>query len=162
MKKIFFVIFFFVFSSFVYSQEKLPNISLKDINGKIIDLSTISNGKPIIINFWSSWCAPCKRELNSISEMYQDWVEETDVTIYAVSIDDQRTIDRVKPLVYANNWEYEILYDPNGELKRALGVNSIPFTFLVDCQGNIVWKHNNYNPGDEEELYKKLKEYSKP
>jgi hypothetical protein len=67
------------------------------------------------------------------------------------------TVDKVKPYVSAQGWEYEVLLDTNGDLKRALGVNNVPFTFLVDGKGNIVWKHNNYNPGDENELFEKIK-----
>jgi cytochrome c biogenesis protein CcmG/thiol:disulfide interchange protein DsbE len=155
----FFALLFVVSTSF--AQEKLPNVVLKDINGNSINLSELSNnGKPIVINFWATWCAPCKRELNTISELYTDWVEETGVKIYAVSVDDQRTVDKVKPYANAQGWEYEILLDTNGDLKRAIGVNNVPFTLLLDGKGNIVWKHNNYNPGDEEELYKKIVELS--
>jgi peroxiredoxin len=140
-----------------FAQEKLPNVVLKDMDGNSVNLSELSNnGKPFIINFWATWCAPCKRELNTISEMYEDWQEETGVKLYAVSIDDQRTVDRVKTYANANNWEYTVLLDTNSDLKRAMGVNNVPFTFLVDGKGNIVYKHNNYNPGDEEDLYKKI------
>jgi cytochrome c biogenesis protein CcmG/thiol:disulfide interchange protein DsbE len=86
-----------------------------------------------------------------------EWVKETGVKIYAISIDNQRTVDRVKPYVNASDWKFEILYDTNGDLKRALGVNSVPFTFLLDGNCNILWKHNNYNQGDEEELYNQIK-----
>jgi cytochrome c biogenesis protein CcmG/thiol:disulfide interchange protein DsbE len=159
MNRLFFtLIFLFTFTT-IFCQ--LPNIQLKDINGKTVTLSELPKGKPIILNFWSTYCAPCKRELNVINEVYSDWVEETEVTLYAVSIDDQRTVDRVKPYVNSNSWEYEVLLDTNSELRRSLGVNSIPFTILIDCDGKIVYQHNNYNPGDEEELYKKLKEVSK-
>ncbi len=152
------VLFTFLLMTVVsFAQEKLPNVTIKDINGNSINLSELSNnGKPIVINFWATWCAPCKRELNTISELYTEWVEETGVKIYAVSIDDQRTVDKVKPYVNASGWEYEILLDTNGELKRALGVNNVPFTLLLDGNGNVVWKHNNYNPGDENELYEKI------
>ena len=152
------VLFVFLLMTVVsFAQEKLPNVTLKDINGNSINLSELSNnGKPIVINFWATWCAPCKRELNTISELYPDWVEETGVKIYAVSIDDQRTVDKVKPYANASGWEYEILLDTNFELKRALGVNNVPFTLLLDGNGNVVWKHNNYNPGDENELYDKI------
>jgi peroxiredoxin len=152
------VLFVFLLMTVVsFAQEKLPNVTLKDINGNSINLSELSNnGKPIVINFWATWCAPCKRELNTISELYPDWVEETGVKIYAVSIDDQRTVDKVKPYANASGWEYEILLDTNFELKRALGVNNVPFTLLLDGNGNVVWKHNNYNPGDENELYEKI------
>jgi cytochrome c biogenesis protein CcmG/thiol:disulfide interchange protein DsbE len=157
MKTVNLFILFILLSSLSFAQEKLPNVVLKDMDGNSVNLSELSNnGKPFIINFWATWCAPCKRELNTISEMYEDWQEETGVKLYAVSIDDQRTVDRVKTYANANNWEYTVLLDTNSDLKRAMGVNNVPFTFLVDGKGNIVYKHNNYNPGDEEDLYKKI------
>jgi len=157
MKSLNLLTFFLCLSLISFAQEKLPNVELKDIKGNIVNLSEITNdGKPFVINFWATWCAPCKRELNTISELYTDWQNDTGVKIYAISIDDQRTVDKVKPYVNASGWEYEVLLDTNGDLKRALGVNNVPFTFLVDGKGNIVWKHNNYNPGDEEELYEQI------
>ena len=157
MKSLNLLTFFLFLSLLSFAQEKLPNVVLKDINGKSVNLSEITNdGKPFVINFWATWCAPCKRELNTINELYEDWQKDTGVKIYAISIDDQRTVDKVKPYVSAQGWEYEVLLDTNGDLKRALGVNNVPFTFLVDGKGNIVWKHNNYNPGDEEELYEQI------
>jgi cytochrome c biogenesis protein CcmG/thiol:disulfide interchange protein DsbE len=157
MKSLNLLTFFLFLSLLSFAQEKLPNVVLKDINGKSVNLSEITNdGKPFVINFWATWCAPCKRELNTISDLYEDWQKDTGVKIYAISIDDQRTVDKVKPYVSAQGWEYEVLLDTNGDLKRALGVNNVPFTFLVDGKGNIVWKHNNYNPGDEDELYEQI------
>jgi thiol-disulfide isomerase/thioredoxin len=157
MKSLNLLTFFLCLSLISFAQEKLPNVVLKDINGKSVNLSEITNdGKPFVINFWATWCAPCKRELNTINELYEDWQKDTGVKIYAISIDDQRTVDKVKPYVSAQGWEYEVLLDTNGDLKRALGVNNVPFTFLLDGKGNIVWKHNNYNPGDEEELYEQI------
>ena len=157
MKTVNLFILFIHLSSLSFAQEKLPNVVLKDMDGNSVNLSELSNnGKPIIINFWATWCAPCKRELSAINEMYEDWQEETGVKLYAVSIDDQRTVDRVKTYANANSWEYIVLLDTNSDLKRAMGVNNVPFTFLVDGKGNIVYKHNNYNPGDEEDLYKKI------
>ncbi len=151
-----FAAFILVFSG-LFAQDKLPNVVLKDMAGNSVNLSELSNdGNPIVINFWATWCAPCKRELNAISELYDDWVEETGVKIYAVSVDDQRTVDRVKPYINSSGWEYTILLDTNADLKRAMGVNNVPFTFLIDGEGKIVWKHNNYNPGDENELYKQI------
>lgn len=158
MKSLYLLTFFLFLSIVTFAQDKLPNVVLKDINGNAVNLSEITNeGKPFVINFWATWCAPCKRELNTISDLYEDWQKETGVKIYAISIDDQRTVDKVKPYVSAQGWEYEVLLDTNADLKRALGVNNVPFTFLVDGKGNIVWKHNNYNPGDEHELFEKIK-----
>lgn len=150
-----------LFSLNCFSQKILPNITLKNIKGESVNSSEISNdSNTIIINFWATWCAPCKRELNCINDLYSDWVDEFGVKLYAVSIDDQRTVDRVKPYVLSNDWQYEVLLDTNGDLKRAMGVNNVPFTVLI-IDGNIIYKHNNYNPGDEDELYNKMSEYSK-
>lgn len=137
---------------------KLPDVTVQNMNGQKVSTATWNNGgKPMIINFWATWCAPCKRELNAINDLYPDWQKETGVKLMAVSIDDTRSMNRVKPYVNGQAWDYEIFLDPNGDLKRALNVNNIPHTFLVDGKGNIVWQHNNYEPGDEKQLYQQVK-----
>lgn len=164
----FFTLFFtsIFFSISVLSQDDdgllektVPSVSLKDVNGESVNTSELSNdGKPIIISFWATWCAPCKKELNAINDLYIDWQDETGVKLVAVSVDDERTKNRVVPYVDSKSWEYEILMDPNGEFKRAMGVNNVPHTFVIDGNGNIVYSHNNYAPGDEYELYDKILE----
>lgn len=151
----------FLASSFFCQNKKLPAVKLKTIDGKTIDLSTLSNnGKPIVISFWATWCKPCKTELNTIAEEYDDWQEETGVKLIAVSIDNARSTGRVEPYVNGQGWDYQVLLDPNGELKRAMNVNNVPHTFLIDGKGNIVWDHNNYAAGDEEELFEQIKKYA--
>lgn len=135
-------------------DKVIPDMQLKDIEGKTIQTGQLENdGKPMIISFWATWCTPCKKELNAIHDLYIDWQDETGVRLIAVSVDDQRTASRVVPYVDSRSWEYQILLDPNGDFKRAMGVNNVPHTFLVDGNGNIVYSHNNYAPGDEYELY---------
>ena len=103
-----------------------------------------------------SWCTPCKKELNTINELYEDWQEETGVTLVAVSIDDSKTKNNVPMYVNGKGWEYLVLMDSNGDLKRAMGVNNVPHTFLVNAEGEIVYSHNNYAPGDEDVLYDEI------
>ena len=143
-------------------SAQLPKIKLKDVKGNSVDVSQISNnGKPIIISFWATWCKPCKAELNTIADEFDDWVDETGVKLIAVSIDDARSASRVEPYINAMGWEYTVLMDPNGNMKRAMNVNNVPHTFLLDGNGKIVWDHNNYSPGDEHELYEEVVKYAK-
>lgn len=143
-----------IFSLSLSAQDKVPNIQLKDLSGNMIDAASISNeGKPIVVSFWATWCKPCIRELNAINDQYIDWQDETGVKLVAVSVDDSRNSSRVKPFTKSQGWEYEVYLDENQELKRALNVNNIPHTFLLDGEGNIVWQHNGYIPGDEDHLY---------
>lgn len=141
------------------AQERLPEVILKDIEGRTVQTDTISNnGKPLVIAFFATWCKPCNRELKSIDELYDDWQRETGVRIVAVSIDQAQNVNKVKPLVDQNGWRYDVLLDPNGELRRALCIQSVPYTLLLDGQGNVVYKHNGYTDGAEAELYEKVKE----
>lgn len=141
----------------IAQDAKVPSIQLKDLEGNTIDTGTLSNdGKPIVICFWATWCSPCKKELNNYAELYADWAKETGVKIIAVSIDDQRSVARVAPYVNSVSWEYDVLLDANKAFANAMGVVNVPHTFLIDGSGNIVWQHNNYADGDEEELHEQL------
>jgi cytochrome c biogenesis protein CcmG, thiol:disulfide interchange protein DsbE len=147
----------------VHAQNamRLPSATVQGLDGKRYDSKSFSNdGKPMIINFWATWCAPCKRELSAIADVYDDWQAKTGVKLIAISIDDARSSARVAPYVNGQDWDYEVYLDPNGDLKRALNVNNIPHTFLVNGNGEIVWQHNNYEPGDENVLFKKVLEVS--
>ncbi|WP_025880640.1 TlpA family protein disulfide reductase [Segatella baroniae] len=147
------------FSLALHAQTGLPKLTLRNIEGKSVRLDTLSNqGKPMIVSFFATWCKPCNRELKAINEVYADWQEETGVKLIAVSIDQAQNINKVKPLVDEHGWPYEVLLDPNGDLKRALGVQLIPYVMVLDGMGNIVFKHNGYTDGAEEELYEKVKE----
>ena len=140
-------------------SAQLPSVTLKTIDGKTVKTDTLSNnGKPFIIDFFATWCHPCNRELSAIQEVYEEWQEETGVKLIAVSIDQAQNINKVKPLVDGNGWEYEVLLDPNSDFKRALGIQMIPYTLIVDGKGNIVYKHNGYTEGAEQELIEKVRE----
>ena len=143
-------------------QAQLPTITLKTMNGVEVRTDTLSNdGKPLIIDFFATWCKPCNRELDAISEVYEEWQEETGVKIFAVSIDQAQNINKVKPLVSNHNWEYDVLLDPNSDFLRAVGGQMIPYTLIVDAQGKVVYKHSGYTDGAETELIEKVRELVK-
>lgn len=150
-----------VFCGAIFGQS-LPSTNLKDIEGNAVNtLDLVQEEGGTVFCFWATWCSPCKRELNNYAELYDDWVEETGAKIVAVSIDDMRSMNRVAPYVNSVGWEYDILLDPNREFARALNVNNVPHTFVVNAEGVVVWDHNNYADGDEEELYQELLKLAK-
>ncbi|KPH12625.1 TlpA disulfide reductase family protein [Chryseobacterium sp. ERMR1:04] len=141
----------------LYCAQKIPNVSINTINGEKLNVSTIDSSEPVVMSFWATWCLPCMEELNTINEKYEDWQKETKFSMYAVSTDDARTTSKVKTVVKSKGWTYTILLDPNQTLKRALNINSVPYTLLVH-KGKIVYSHVGYSAGDEDELLAKIKE----
>ena len=142
--------------------RQMPSAIVTDMEGNRVNTTSFENdGKPMIINFWATWCSPCKRELNNIADVYDDWIEETGVKLIAISIDDARNAGKVAPYVNGKAWEYEVYIDSNQDFKRALNVNNVPHTFLVNGEGEIVWQHNSYSEGDEDELYEVVKKLAK-
>ena len=136
----------------------LPSADLKTTDGKTVSSSKFNNnGKPIIISFWATWCKPCKKELDAISENYEEWQKETGVKLIAISIDDSRSSGKVVTDSKSHGWDFEIYLDQNQDFKRAMNVNNVPHTFIVNGKGEIVWQHNSYADGDEDHLYEELK-----
>ena len=163
MKKIsvLFTAFLFVLGS-VKAQDAIPDITLYDINGNKVNISDYAtDGKIQIFSFWATWCSPCVKELSNIQGLIDDWRNNYDVQLVAVTIDNAKNSLKVKPFVEGKGWDYDVLFDINEDLKRALNAPSVPYTILLDKTGQIVYTHNGYVEGDEFELEKKIKEIAK-
>jgi thiol-disulfide isomerase/thioredoxin len=138
--------------------QGLPHATVQTLEGKSIDAATLTNdGKPMVVSFWATWCKPCINELNAMAEHYEELHDETGVNLIAVSIDDSRTSPKVGPFVAGQGWDYTVVLDPNSDLRRAMGVNNVPHTFLLNAAGEVVWQANKYVPGEEEVLISEVR-----
>ena len=143
---------------FLAEAQPLPKIEVQTLGGAKVPIASLhQTGKPTIVSFWATWCKPCINELNSLAERYDELQEELGVTLVAVSIDDSRTSPKVGPFVAGQGWDYTVVLDPNSDLRRAMGVNNVPHTFLLNGAGEIVWQVNKYVPGEEEVLIAEIR-----
>ena len=148
----------FAAASLALNAQTVPSVNVKNINGENIDFSSvIEPGKVTVISFWATWCGPCIKELQAIDQYYEEWQEAYNMKLVAVSIDDSRNVKKVKPKVLGEGWQYEIILDENQDLARAMNVNNPPMTYIVDTEGKIVYSHQGYTPGAEDELEAQLK-----
>ena len=151
----------FVFAVATVSAQQLPDVKVENAQGKIVSVRELSNGKPMIISYWSIACKPCIQELNAINDALAEWRAEADLEVVAVSIDDARLKASAKAIANSRGWEFICVYDENQELKRAMNVSLTPQSFVVDGEGNIIFSHSGYTPGSEQLLFDKIVELKK-
>ncbi len=154
-----FTIFCLFFSSVILfaNGTPFPSVAIKTLDGKSINIHDFTkNGKITVVSFWATWCTPCKRELDAINEVYSEWEDKYNIQLLAITIDDARGLSKVPAMVKSKGWEFTVLADSKQDLQRALNFQTIPQTFLINQNGEIVYAHNGYNPGDELELEKKI------
>jgi cytochrome c biogenesis protein CcmG, thiol:disulfide interchange protein DsbE len=139
--------------------KRLPSVVVKTLDGKSVNIQEYGRkGRPIVLSFWATWCAPCKKELDELHKTYAAWQKQYQVEIVAITVDDARGLPKVKPMVAQKGWKYTVLSDVNKELQEACNISNVPYTILLDKKGNIIYQHNGYLPGDEQELLKKITE----
>lgn len=139
------------------AQNTLPDVKIRNLAGKEISFSSISNVKDtaVVVSFWATWCVPCITEMETLNDQYADQKKIKPFKIVAISIDDARTVNKVKPFVRGRGWDFEFYTDVNHDLKRALNINDIPHVLILK-QGKIVYQHTGYTPGNEESIYSQI------
>jgi cytochrome c biogenesis protein CcmG/thiol:disulfide interchange protein DsbE len=161
MKKTLFAFLALLCTISLAAQKTLPSANIKTLEGQTINVQELGKtGKITVISFWATWCSPCKKELDAIKDYYEEWQEKYGVELVAISVDDARSAAKIPAMVKEKGWDYRILVDQSKELQTAANIQAVPHTFVLDQNGNIVFEHNGYTPGDElelEELFKELK-----
>ena len=140
-----------------YGQEKnLPQVNLKDMKNKTHSLNELVEGQVTLINFWATYCVPCRKEMKHLNRINKTYADQN-VQVIGISIDDSRTVGRVKSMVKSQKLEYTVLLDTEQKLYKNFNTTAMPFSILVDAQGKILWEQTGYLPGDEAQMEAEIK-----
>ncbi|WP_298844212.1 TlpA family protein disulfide reductase [Clostridium sp.] len=119
------------------TKTKAIDFKLKDLNGKELSLSDLK-GKRVFLNFWATWCPPCKAEMPEIEKLYQE-TKNSNLVIVAVEIGEP--LSTVKPFIDSNKYNFKVLIDPDQRVAAQYNITSIPTSYFIDVDGNIISKN---------------------
>ncbi len=128
-----------VSASVISAQADSRDWSLKDMNGGTYSLTTDAAGAPTLVVFWATWCVPCKKEINDHQALLNEFVTKG-VKVVLVSEDNPKSQSKIKPFIESKSYTWPVLLDPDGALLKQYGGTSIPYTVLVDKNGNSEMK----------------------
>ncbi len=128
--------------------KKAPEFSLKDTNDRTVSLSSLK-GNVVLINFWATWCPPCRAEMPSLNRLHKDYMNKG-LVVLAVSTD--RSVSSVKDFLGRNPVDFPVVMDSGSRVARQFKVFSLPTSFLVDRNGIIVRKYLGEEEWDSEAI----------
>jgi len=133
-----------------------PNLSLNLLDGKEIELYDFLEEGPVLVDFWATWCGPCKKEMVYLNRFQQKYSEQG-FKVLAISTDSPKSISKVKSYIRAKKFTFVVGLDPNMQIANKMNAILMPTSILINQNKEITWFHQGYIPGDEVEIEKQIR-----
>ncbi|MBR2889444.1 MAG: TlpA family protein disulfide reductase [Oscillospiraceae bacterium] len=117
--------------------QPAPDFTVYGSDGETHKLSDF-RGKPVVLNFWASWCGPCKSEMPDFQEAYEKYGQNIHFLMVNCTTSGRETMADAKKLIADEGYTFPVYYDTQGEASATYGTYSIPMTFFIDAEGNLV------------------------
>jgi peroxiredoxin len=134
-----------------------PNFTWQDGNGNISNLSDL-RGKVVLLDFWATWCSPCKETIPHVEALYEKYKNQ-DVKIIGINVDTSASTTTIKQFVNTYGIHYQVIMDPRGNIASQYGVTSIPRFFIIDKYGNISKIFMGYDPNMENKISSEIDKF---
>ena len=149
-----FVLVATIFSAMYADKQRdimLPDLSVKLLDGKQVRLSVLLEEGPLLVSFWATWCAPCKKEMRFLDEFHQKY-NENSFRVLAISTDSPKSMSKVKSYIRAKKHTFLVGIDPNQEIAKKMNALLMPTTLILNKDRKVSWYHQGFIPGDEKEI----------
>ena len=129
----------------------LPDLSVRLLDGKKVRLSALLEEGPLLVSFWATWCAPCKKEMIFLEEFHQKY-NENSFRVLAISTDSPKSMSKVKSYIRAKKHTFLVGIDPNQDIAKKMNALLMPTTLILNKDRKVSWYHQGFIPGDEKEI----------
>ena len=149
-----FILFAMIFTAMYADKQRdimLPDLSVKLLDGKQVRLSALLEEGPLLVSFWATWCAPCKKEMIFLEEFHQKY-NENSFRVLAISTDSPKSMSKVKSYIRAKKYTFLVGIDPNQEIAKKMNALLMPTTLILNKDRKVSWYHQGFIPGDEKEI----------
>jgi len=149
-----FILFAMIFTAMYADKQRdimLPDLSVRLLDGKQVRLSALLEEGPLLVSFWATWCAPCKKEMIFLEEFHQKY-NENSFRVLAISTDSPKSMSKVKSYIRAKKYTFLVGIDPNQDIAKKMNALLMPTTLILNKDRKVSWYHQGFIPGDEKEI----------
>ena len=134
---------------------KIPNLEIKLLNGKKTTIYTLLESGPVLMDFWATWCKPCKQVMKHLNKFHNEYKDQG-LQVLMVNQDTPRSLGKVKSYINSKNYDFLVSIDPNQQIAKKLNGQIMPNLILINRDGSIKWRHQGYMPGEEKEIQEQI------
>ena len=139
------------------SGSTIPDLKVRLLNGSSTTLHQLSQDGPLLIDFWATWCVPCKKVMKYLNQYHEEYADDN-FKVLMINTDTPRSLGKVRGFIKSQDYSFNVGIDPNKVLSKKLNGMIMPTLILVDKGGMIKWRHQGYVAGEELEIEKQIKQ----
>tara|TARA_B100000941_G_scaffold290481_1_gene272627 strand:+ start:1814 stop:2377 length:564 start_codon:yes stop_codon:yes gene_type:complete len=151
------IAFSFINGKDTVSESIISDLKVKLLNGSTTTIHKLSQDGPLLIDFWATWCVPCKKVMKYLNQYHEKYADDN-FKVLMINTDTPRSLGKVRGFIKSQNYSFNVGMDPNKVLSKKLNGMIMPTLILVDKGGVVKWRHQGYVAGEEIEIEEQIKQ----